>query len=175
MLPSTILLRVAQSISRNWVQCNLSHLSSDVSPAEMEHPAAFPFPEGHTPADIPLWAPAARGNECTPSNYSYETFQSPNFKISPKCVFCLSLLLFCFHRKEVIINKLLHKSTRALAVWKLLTKTSLFTASLLLLQSVWSGCRGLIQWFPMEKYLVGVFHFRRQWFAMQSFSLPPSL
>lgn len=81
----------------------------------MEHPAAFPLPEEHTPAAIPLWVPTARGNKCTPSNYSYETVQSSNCKISSKCVFCLSLLLFCFHRKEVIINKLLHKSTRAVA------------------------------------------------------------
>lgn len=78
----------------------------------MEHPAAFPFPEEHALADTPLWIPTAQGNKCTPSNCSYETLRSSNCNISSKCVFCLSLLLFCFRRKEVIINKLLHKSTR---------------------------------------------------------------
>jgi len=49
-----------RSISRNLVQCSLllSHVSVEtVSPAEMEHPADFPPPEGHTPAAIPLQVP----------------------------------------------------------------------------------------------------------------------
>lgn len=117
----------------------------------MEHPASFTFPEEHTPADIPLCAPTVRGNKCTPSSYSYKRFQSSNCKIPPKCVFCMSLLLFSFHRQEVIINYCIKACKLWQAVSKLLTKTSLFTASVLLLQSLWSGCRGLIQWLSMEK------------------------